>query len=286
MDIKIKNILFPTDFSDNAKHALPFALKLAKKTRAKLHIIHSIEEPYDFAPMVENIKKNVTHKVNKLYEEMLENILKNDEYKDLSIKTHLFEGRTVYSVISTIQQYKIDLVVMGTQGRSALEQLFFGSTTSEVVQQATIPVLTIPEDAEYSGFRHLLFTTDYGPEDIDALKYTVKFATLFNSSIQIIHVSKKIDTKTDLLFRGFKDLVRENINYKKLKFELLEDENLLAAVTKKIHDQSTSLIVMVRYQNLFSVIGKKHSKEMSQSTSVPLLVIPGKMDSSKLNVVI
>lgn len=288
MDIQIKNILYPTDFSDNAKHALPYALSLAKKTGATLHIMHSIEEPYDFAPMVEDIKKDVTRKVKKLYEDMIEDINKKKEYAEdgIKIRTHIFNGRTVYSLLSATRDYEIDLVVMGTQGRSALEQLFFGSTTSEVVQQSTVPVLAIPMEADSPDFKHLLFTSDYGPTDLPALEFTMYFAGLYNSSVKLIHVAKASDEKAELLFRGFKDMVHEHIKYKKLTFELLYSDDLLKAVTEQVNKHKINGIFMVRYHHLFSIIGKKHSKEMSQSSKVPVLVYPGKKESSGSNVVI
>lgn len=286
MGLNIKNILYPTDFSDNARNALPFALELAKKTGSKVHIMHSIEEPYDFAPMVEDIKKNVTRKVKKLFEEMVEEINGKKENEGIKIRTHIVEGRTVHSLLSVVEEYKVDLVIMGTQGRSALEQLFFGSTTSEVIQQARIPVLTIPEDVRYSELKQILFTTDYGPEDLKALKYTAEYAKMYDAKVKVIHVTKKMDHKADLLFRGFKDLVCEEIKYKKMKFELIESEGLLEGVTKEVENKGVSMVVMVRYQNVLSIIGKKHSKEMSQSTKVPLMVLPGKPESSKANVII
>ena len=290
MDIRIKNILYPTDFSENAKHAFPFALKLAKETGATIHVMHSIEEPYDFAPMVEEIKKNVTNKVKKLYNEMLEDVEKQEEYGEgkVKIKTHIFNGRAVYSILSTAENYNVDLIIMGTQGRSALEQLFFGSTTSEVVQQAKVPLLAIPEDADHSDFTKILFTTDYGNHDLEALKLVVGYAELFGASIKVMHMvrTKETQEKNDLLFRGFKDKVQEHIKYKKLTFELNTSESLLESVNAKVKKDHISLVAMVRYHPLFSMIGKKHAKEMSQSIKIPLLVIPAAMESSKSNVIL
>jgi nucleotide-binding universal stress UspA family protein len=280
MSLKIKNILYPTDFSENARHALPFALSLAKENKAKLHIMHSIEEPYDFAPMVENIKQNVTRKVEKLFEEMIEDIHGQNQYGNLKVKSHLFEGRSVYSVLNATSEYDIDLIVMGTQGRSALERLFFGSTTSEIVQQSEVPVLVVPPYGEYTGFKNILFTSDYGPHDMNALKFVCDLASHHDSLLKIIHVTKSMDRKEDLLFRGLKDYVAENIKYTKIEYELIESEDLLKTVNEEVNEHNFSLIVTVRYQNLFSIIGKKHSKEMSQGTMVPLLVMPGKPDPS------
>lgn len=280
MSLNIKNILYPTDFSENARHALPFALNLAKENKAKLHIMHSIEEPYDFAPMVENIKQNVTRKVEKLFEEMIQGIHEQNKFEHLKVKSHLFEGRSVYSVINAVSEYDIDLIVMGTQGRSALERLFFGSTTSEIVQQSAVPVLVVPPYGEYTGFKKILFTSDYGPHDMIALKFICDLASHHNSLLKIIHVSKTLDRKEDLLFRGLKDYVSEHIKYTNIEYELIESDDLLKTVNGEVNEHDFSLIVMVRYQNLFSIIGKKHSKEMSQGTMVPLLVMPGKPDTS------
>lgn len=280
MSSLIKSILFPTDFSANSKKALPFALKLALENKAKLHLVHSIEEPYDFAPIVEDIKQNVTRKVEQLFEDLIDEVKKQKEFESLRIKSHLFEGRSVHSIFSATSEYDTDLIVMGTQGRGALERLFFGSTTSEVVQQSDVPVLVVPPHVKYEGFKKILFTTDYGDHDLEALEFVSDFASKHESSLKIIHITRKTDGKQDLLLRGLKDYVTEHIKNKRISFELIESSDLLHTVNEEVKKHNFSLVVTVRYQSLFSVIGKKHSKKMSLGTHAPLLVMPGKSVTS------
>ncbi len=65
MSLQISNILFPTDFSETASKAMPYAIAIAKQTGAKLTLMHSIEEPYNFAPLIEEFTERAKEEVRK-----------------------------------------------------------------------------------------------------------------------------------------------------------------------------------------------------------------------------
>lgn len=270
----IKNVLYPTDFSDNARNALPFALEIVKHSDATLHLIHSIEEPYDFAPMAEEIMKGVTHKVQRLFDEMIEDIRKKKPYEAVNIKTHIRSGRPVYSILEESRELHIDLVVMGTQGRSGIQRVLFGSNSAEIVQQSKIPVLCIPQDASFKGFKEILFTTDYNDRDMEALTYVTEFGKLFDSKIKVFHASPDKSLKTEIMFRGFRELVRDKLSFPDISFEQDTSVSFFDAVADQIIKKKISLLVMIRYKKPLAILGKKHSKEMSYYSQAPLLVLP------------
>lgn len=278
MSSLINNILFPTDFSDNARNALPFALEFSKRTGATLHILHSIEEPYDFAPMAEEVKKGVTRKVQRLFEEMLDEIRKEKKYADIPIHTHIQTGRALYTIPEESENLKIDMIVMGTKGRSGLEKILFGTTTAEVVQLSKVPVLAVPQKTGLDDFDQILFTTDYNDGDLVALAYIAKLAKLFQSKIKIFHAALDNDLKTDIMFRGFRELIREKIPYRNVDFDYDTTITFFEAVADQLDQNDISLLVMVRYQKPFSLLKKNYSKEMSYYTEVPLLVLPGTIE--------
>lgn len=272
----INSILFPTDFSDNARNALPLALEIANRTGATLHVLHSIEEPYDFAPMAEEIKKGVTGKVRKLLDKLTEEIKNDNAYTNLTVKTHIQTGRTTYAILEEADSIGIDLVVMGTKGRSGLEKVFFGSTTAAVIQQSKVPVLAIPEKSEVTDIKQILFATDYNDGDMEALKYMTVFAGLFDAGIKIFNASLDNDLKSEVMFRGFRELVKEKISYNKIEFDRDTTITFFEAVVDQIEEHKISMLVMIRYDKPFALFKKKQSKDMSYYTQVPLFVIPGK----------
>lgn len=270
----LNHLLFPTDFSDNARKALPYALEIATRTGASLHILHSIEEPYDFAPMLDEIKKGVSRKVNRLFQEIIEEIKLQDRYSDIEIKTYIEYGRAIYSILDQARSLDIDLILMGTKGRSGIEKILFGSTTAEIIGRSNIPVFAIPKEAETPHFEQILFATEYNDGDLGALEFLTPLAELFKAEIKVFHSTRKNKLEEEIKFRGFRELVKEVIPYKKIRFEQAVTESFFEAIADEVEENNIELLVMKRYQKQMSLLDKRNTKDMSYYTSVPLLMIP------------
>lgn len=276
----IKNILFPTDFSENSQNALTFALEIASASGATLHIMHSIEEPYNFAlmseaPITTEVEKSLSQRVKKLFNNLEEDIFQNNKYEGLNIETCMQTGGALYTILEETKNRNIDLIVMGTKGRTGLEKILFGSTTAEIVQRSDVPVLAVPKEAEYDGFKQVIFTTNYEDGDIKALKYVTNFAELFDSNIKVFHSSLDNDFRTKVTFRGFMEVAKETVPFKSIDFDHDTTISFFEAISDKIINGEFSLIVMTRYEQSLSIFKKHQTKEMSSYTIVPLLVLPG-----------
>lgn len=145
--MKIKKILFPTDFSEGAMSALPYAVEMAKTYGAKLYLLHVI---YD---IVTASGLHVPHtSVDKMYEEMLENAQKELERFGLkhreglnNVEYSVKRGVPYEEILKFAKDNDIDLIVIGTHGRKGLDRVLFGSTAERVVRNSTCPVLTVRE---------------------------------------------------------------------------------------------------------------------------------------------
>ena len=141
----IKNILFPTDFTEGALHALPYAADMARSCQAKLHIIHVIYDvatasglyvPHvSFDEMYKDLEKSAQKELEKFgYEELKD--LKDVEYTVL-------RGIPYEGILKFVQEKNISIIVIGTHGRKGLDRFLFGSTAEKVVRYAPCPVLTV-----------------------------------------------------------------------------------------------------------------------------------------------
>ncbi|WP_445664650.1 universal stress protein [Fodinibius sp. AD559] len=271
----INNILFATDFSENSYNARDFALETALNSGATLHIMHSIEEPYDFAPMIEEVKNSLNERVKKLFDTMMDEIKEDEKYEEITIETYIQTGRAIYTIMEEVKNQDIDLIVMGAKGRTGLGRFFWGSTTADVVQRSKVPVLAVPKESSYDGFQKVVFATDYNDGDLEALQFVTGLAELYDSKINIFHSSGKKDLKAEIMFRGFQEMVTEQNSYPNIEFEAAESESFFEAIINKIENDNISLLVMVHYDKSFPPLPKQESKEMSYYTEVPLLVLPG-----------
>ena len=145
---KYKKVLFCTDFSENADYAFDFAYGIAKRDKGLLYILHVI--PYNpHQKFVENI----------MSKEDLEKIQENmEEYLDDNYKKHYvnkikngvpyeivtISGREDNEILTFAKQKHVDIIVMGTHGRTGIEHVFFGSVAEKVLRHSPFPVFIIP----------------------------------------------------------------------------------------------------------------------------------------------
>lgn len=145
--IQVKRILFCTDFSPNANIAFKHAIEVAHRyPGAELHLLHVIPAPdaqywksYVYMPTVDvdqMAKDAFDKRVNEEYESVLPHGL-------AFIKAFRI-GKAYAEIIRYAEEINADLIVMGRQGRGALESIFFGTVAEKVVKKAKCPVLVIP----------------------------------------------------------------------------------------------------------------------------------------------
>ncbi|MEP9410595.1 MAG: universal stress protein [Candidatus Brocadia sp.] len=143
--IKIERILFPTDFSACAKHALKYALDFASERGAKLYILHVI--PKLNIPVGTG---GVTFPVSKLYDDMEREAKKNIHHlvpkrflEKIKVENIIVRGAPFQEIIKAAKKYDIDLITIATHGRTGLSHALLGSTAEKVVRTAPCPVLCV-----------------------------------------------------------------------------------------------------------------------------------------------
>lgn len=150
--INIKQILFPTDFSECSNEAKKYACALCEKFRAELHLLHVIhnlatEVPsfgmgLAFPAFLENIPAKMDelerHAIGSLAQELDPEWQKSNR-ATLATK----QGPPFVEIVRYAKTHQIDMIVIGTHGRSALKHALMGSVAEKVVRKAPCPVLTV-----------------------------------------------------------------------------------------------------------------------------------------------
>jgi nucleotide-binding universal stress UspA family protein len=144
--IRIKNVLVATDFSEQSKSALEYGRELAKTYDATLHIIHVVEDivarySTDLSATVlvealESLEASASSDLNAL--------ITDDDRRTLRARTVIFTSvAPAETIVGYAKTEAIDVIVIGTHGRSGLAHLFIGSVAERVVRFAPCPVLTV-----------------------------------------------------------------------------------------------------------------------------------------------
>ena len=143
--MQFSKILVPTDFSESARYALPYAVDLAQKYDASLYILHVVEPivaPVDFAwgtYSYPDIEKQLSGYVK----ESLAKIINEQVPDDITVESTNLNGKPWREIVSFARDEGMDLIVMATHGLSGLSHALYGSTAEKVVRKAPCQVMII-----------------------------------------------------------------------------------------------------------------------------------------------
>ena len=143
----IKRILFATDFSDNSRYALTFAISFAQKYDAMLYVLHVIQQPSYPLGMYAEISFDAMDKFSQSISEAVQKEMQTLKEKDLKgcskFESLIVHGTPFLEILRTAKEKNVELIVVGTHGRTGLDHVLFGSTAEKVVRRAPCPVLSV-----------------------------------------------------------------------------------------------------------------------------------------------
>lgn len=142
--IKIKKILYPTDFSAYAAHAFPYVIDFAKKFRAHVTIIHVLLPPsYTFSFEFPVDWSKIHKDMNEAAEFQISRVEKKLKKEKIKTGTIIEIGTPFTEIVQTAKELEIDLIIMATHGQGVVRHMLLGSTTEKVVRKAPCPALVI-----------------------------------------------------------------------------------------------------------------------------------------------
>ncbi len=267
----MNHILVPFDFSHNSRNALAYAAELCRLAKAELTVLHA----YDRAAILEGMTLEGTHEGMEKEKHHLE---KHHDLPPAVINTLIREGEMTDEVVTFIDEESIDLIVMGTRGASGLQEVLVGSRTVGLLEEVSVPLLIVPESAEFGKVRNILLCSDLKEvEDENNLDLVKELAILFNSDVRIAHVEvgeKDHSFEKELERRREKSIFEPEVSasYKRIVAGSILDGIRYYIDMKGDND----LVVMVNRRHSFidSLFRVNHTHKMAYHTSLPLLVLP------------
>jgi nucleotide-binding universal stress UspA family protein len=189
--IALKNILFLTDFSESSATAIPFAMSIARAYGSEVHALHVLQ-PSAYTYMTPEVAGTLLDDQEDLARVEMQRV--EAEMMGLPCETIIERGSGVWPVLShVVKEREIDLIVLGTHGRTGAQKLLLGSSAEEVFRRAPVPVLTIGpavKKGAHSGgrFRCVLFATDFNTVSTVAAPYAISFAQENQARLILLHV--------------------------------------------------------------------------------------------------
>jgi nucleotide-binding universal stress UspA family protein len=214
--ICLDNILFATDFSAASEAVLPYVRAISRRYDSTIHAVHVTSEfkfvvpseaidPTTLESFYEGQERDAGQKMQRV-----DSSLEGTNHQTIVRKGDLWE-----IISGIIRQQKIDLLALGTHGRTGVEKMLLGSAAETLLRRALCPVLTVGprvsiekspallEPENHDGereiqFRRILYATDFSRASLVALPFAISLAQEFQARLVLLHV---MDQRTDDLMK-------------------------------------------------------------------------------------
>lgn len=292
-------ILLPVDFTETSDNACAYALHLAaSRPQAELLLLHcfndyllqpELEDPLNdtgrspLSPGSEEITDRVMHrnqteehaKLDALYNQL--QLQAREQGMHVQMKRAFINGMPEDVIPEEIERYKPSLLLMGTKGEDDLARSLFGTVTTKMVSEAPVPLLTVPERYSYTGLQRVLFASDFGAADAQALAALQQLVEPMGASIHCVHVSSATSARKDQQkLEELRQQLEQTYTAANVKFILLEDEDRDVANTllEHIEAEQVQLLAVSTQERGFwsSLFHSSLTKELVLELSAPMLV--------------
>lgn len=182
LQLKLDNVLVATDFSAASKMAVLFATSIARRHGSKLFVTHVVSSRSEKA-LMDGWRAGQAEMTDQLLAHRLDGI----QYE------LLVKSGEIWAVLShLITEHEIDLVVVGTRGRTGVLKFILGSVAQNIFRRAPCPVLTVgPSIADQDpemGPERILTATGFAPHSLLAVRYAIRLAQDLHSCLALLHV--------------------------------------------------------------------------------------------------
>ncbi|MCB0462177.1 MAG: universal stress protein [Flavobacteriaceae bacterium] len=276
----MRKILVPTDFSDNAMNALKYALELFKYERSEFFIMHAYQdEIYTDTSLLES---EPLDKVTKIIRDKSQVQLEKTLKKINEISPN---PRHTYHIISAnnmlmdeadkiVDDENIDIIVMGTRGKTDDRKLTFGSHTLQILKYVQCPVLAILAGYKYTQPKHILFPTDYMiPYKRRELKLLCEMAFSYRAIIDLLYISNS--KKLSLRQEDNQKFIKETLSKNSINFKTIKGKSISNAIYKYIRENKIDMLVLVNTRQSFleSILFQSTIDKISLHIDIPFLTL-------------
>lgn len=267
--IAVKNVLFATDFSVTSEAAFPYAVAICRRFGATLHAAHVLSD----ASLLMMTGGVDYVSMSTIYEDAhTEARVKLDQMcahaDGITHHNYVRHGQVWKTLAGIVDENKIDLIVVGTHGRSGLGKLLLGSVAEDILRHASCPVLTVGPRvsgrAKLPAFpargrdlapvelelQQIVFATDFAQYSQYAAQEAVALAEEFRSRLTLLHVIEDyshLGTRPDLMEDSIcrlKSLIPNNHALQYAPETALEFGSAADCILKVASDREADMIVL------------------------------------------
>lgn len=273
----MKRILVPTDFSECSYYAAEVSAQLAKKTGARVFLLHALEvpqyssnEPY---PTMSNTAEGIF--MMKLVKQEYEKLISQDFFKGVDV-AEVVQWENVYDTITKqAEEHDIDLIVMGSHGAKGAKEFFVGSNAEKIVRTAACPVITVKERSENFAPKTLVYASSFYGETVEAFGEIKELLDLFNPEVHLLKVITPGNFEaTDYSERLMKEFA-EHYDLKNYSMNIYNEMTVERGIHEFANSRKADILAMETHgrRGLAHFFRQSLAEDVANHTRLPLITM-------------
>ena len=287
---KQRQILVPIDFNEVSEKSARMAANIALQLNAQLIIMHSYISPLNYAVPIGDIypfdtshlmqTKEVEKNANSNFRNFIEKLSKViglEKWETLNPEYIVKPGYANEDILAYAKEHQPRLIVIGRGGDNNWPGTV-GSVTADVMYNATVPVLVIPEemkDKPIASFKEILYATDFDAKDFAALDKLMNILRPFDIRLTCAHVGQPDKYGWDLArLEGMKDILQKKYASKEFTCNLLLGRDVLQTLESYLEDEEIDALALTTHKRgmISRLFNPSLARKMVFHTHTPLLV--------------
>ncbi|MDR6560265.1 MULTISPECIES: universal stress protein [unclassified Arcicella] len=273
----MKTILFPTDFSDNAKHAAQYAGMLARLFNARVVLLNIYSIPtiseYQLPSDIENFINRNRKEAEQNLEKFTVDFIKKSGLVPERITQKVEYGLATDKIVSIAKQIHADLIVMGTKGASNIFERWLGTHSQEVMKTASCPVWVIPANAPINYPQHLLYAADFQGDEVAAIQKILTTTQPLGSKCKVVHIHDYFEPNGGYAIQEMKGFLEDKFQGNNLEVKCINRAEIIEGLETYIKNHKPDVIVLAIHEKslLDRFFNESVTKHFIQEGNLPLL---------------
>lgn len=274
----MKNILVPTDFSENCNKAAELGIKLAKLYNSEIHFFHLMKTPVDWVKLDLQKEMQYPETVKQIgsAKAALRELDKKAEREGLKSRTFLeFDGGQA-NILKHSGHFHHDFIVTGSSGTQGGVRELLGSNVEKIVRRADVPVIVVKHQEVSFPFKDIVFVSDFSEDVSEAFKHVISIAEKCGAHIHLLRVNTETDFNSiDQGLNPIKEFLKKLPDLDKFSMNVYNEPDVETGINNYLRYKNADLIAMCTHgrTGFLSLFSKSIAEGVTNHSELPVMTI-------------
>ncbi|WCO01310.1 universal stress protein [Psychroserpens ponticola] len=274
----MKNILVPTNFSENCDKAAQLGIEMAKLYNSEIHFLHLMKTPVDWVKLDKLKEKRYPETVKQIgiAKAKLRELERTAEHEGLKCRTFLQYDAGHTDILEHSGHFHHDFIITGSSGTKGVIREITGSNVEEIVRKANAPVIVVKDEDVTFPFKNIVFVSDFEEDISEAFSQVISIAKKCDARTHLLRINTKTDFNSIKLgLNPIEQLLSKYPELKNYSMAVYNEPSVETGINTFIKQNPIDLIAMVTHgkSDFLSLFSKSIAEGVTNHSTLPVMTI-------------